>query len=80
MRSLITWSVIHNDLLSRQRGPIRMHSMVIAHAAMVFYITFTKLKRHNQGEIIKKSVLLFWLLDMSIIYQHVHRLELRKLF
>ena len=37
------------------------------------------LKRHNQAKIIKKSVFLFWLFDMSIICQHVHGLELRKL-
>ena len=36
------------------------------------------LKRHNQAKIIKKSVFLFWLFDMSIICQHVHGLELRK--
>ena len=34
------------------------------------------LKRHNQAKIIKKSVFLFRLLDMSIICEHVHGLEL----
>ena len=38
------------------------------------------LRRHNQTKIIKKSVFLFCLLDMSIICQHVHVLELRKFF
>ena len=35
------------------------------------------LKRHNQAKIIKKSVFLFFLPDMSKICQHVHRLEFR---
>ena len=39
---------------------------------------FSVLKRHNRAKIIKKSVILFWLLNMSIIFEHVHRLELRK--
>ena len=39
------------------------------------------LKRHNQAKIIKKSVFLFWLLNMTIRCEHVHRLELlRKSF
>ena len=38
------------------------------------------LKRHDQAKIIKKTVgpTLFWLLDMTIVCQHVHRLKLRK--
>ena len=39
---------------------------------------FSVLKRHNRAKIIKKSLILFWLLNMSIIFEHVHRLELRK--
>ena len=35
-------------------------------------------KRHIQAEIIKKSLFLFWLLNMAIICEHVHRLELRQ--
>ena len=38
------------------------------------------LKRQSQAEIIKKSVILFWLLDTTILCKHVHRLELQKLF
>ena len=38
------------------------------------------LKRHNQAKIIKKSVILFWLLNMTIRCKHVHRLELRNFF
>ena len=37
-----------------------------------------KLKRHNQAKIIKKSVFLFWLINMTIRCKHVHRLELQK--
>ena len=33
-----------------------------------------------QAKIIKKSVILFWLLNMTIWCEHVHRLELQKLF
>ena len=39
-----------------------------------------KLKRHNHGEIIKKLVFLFWLINMAIRCEHVYRLELRKSF
>ena len=37
-----------------------------------------KLKGLAQAEIIKKSVILFWLLDMTIWCKHVHRLELQS--
>ena len=36
------------------------------------------LKRLNQAKIIKKSVILFWLVNMAIWCKHVHRLELQK--
>ena len=36
------------------------------------------LKRHNQAKIIKKSVILFRLLNMTIWCKRVHRLELQK--
>ena len=38
------------------------------------------LKRHNQAKIIKKSVTLFWLLNITIWCKHVHKLELQKFF
>ena len=39
-----------------------------------------RLKRHNQAKIIKKSVFLFWLLNMDIICEHIHRLEFAEVF
>ena len=39
-----------------------------------------RLKEHIQAKIIKKSVFLFWLLNMAIICELVHRLELQKSF
>ena len=36
-----------------------------------------KLKGLNQAKIVKKSVILFWLLIMTIWCKHVHRLELQ---
>ena len=41
-------------------------------------VIFTHLKGLNQAKIVKKSVILFWLLNMTIWCKHVHRLELRK--
>ena len=38
----------------------------------------TALKRLDQAEIVKKSVILFWLLNMTISCKHAHRLELQK--
>ena len=38
------------------------------------------LKRHNQAKIIKKSVILFWVLTMTICCKHVHRLEQQQFF
>ena len=38
------------------------------------------LKGLAQAKIIKKSVILFWLLNMTIWCKHVHRLELQKFF
>ena len=35
------------------------------------------LKAHTQAKIIKKSLILFWLLNMTIRCKHVHRLELQ---
>ena len=37
-----------------------------------------KLKGLAQAKIIKKSVILFWLFNMTIWCKHVHRLELQK--
>ena len=34
---------------------------------------------HTHAKIIQKSVILFWLLNMTIWCKHVHRLELQKL-
>ena len=39
-----------------------------------------QLKRRNQAKIIKKSSILFWLLNMAIICEHVHRLVLSMFF
>ena len=38
------------------------------------------LKGLAQAKIIKKSLILFWLLNMTIWCKHVHRLELQKFF
>ena len=38
------------------------------------------LKGQSQGKIIKTSVIVFWLLNMTTWWQHVHRLELQKFF
>ena len=39
---------------------------------------YATLKGLAQAKIIKKSVILFWLLNMTIWCKHVHRLELQK--
>ena len=44
------------------------------------YFVFTGLKGLAQAKIIKKSVILFRLLNMTIWCKHVHRLELQKVF
>ena len=44
----------------------------------VFWLS--TLKGLAQAKIIKKSVILFWLLNMTIWCKHVHRLELQKFF
>ena len=38
------------------------------------------LKGLAKAKIIKKSVILFWLINMTIWCKHVHRLELQKFF
>ena len=38
------------------------------------------LKGLSQAKIIKKSVILFWLLNMTIWCKYVHRLEMQKFF
>ena len=37
-----------------------------------------ELKGQSQAKFIKKSVILFWLLNITIWCEHVHRLELQK--
>ena len=39
---------------------------------------YGNLKRHNQAQIIQKSVFLFWLINMAMRCEHVHGLELWK--
>ena len=41
-------------------------------------IRLYKLKGLAQAKIIKKSVILFWLPNMTILCKHVHRLELQN--
>ena len=43
-------------------------------------VNITIFKGTGQAKIIKKSVILFWLLNMTISCRHVHRLELQKIF
>ena len=43
-------------------------------------LTGALLKGLAQAKIIKKSVILFWLLNMTIWCKHVHKLELQKFF
>ena len=40
--------------------------------------TAKNLKGLNEAKIVKKSVILFWLLNITIWCKHVHRLELQK--
>ena len=52
--------------------PCRRHRRIL-------YLALTKkLKGLAQAKIIKKSVILFWLLNMTIWCKHVHGLELQK--
>ena len=64
---------------------IRVHYVGSQHSQlyMISYLMYlnrwgTDLKGLDQAEIIKKSVILFGLLDMTIWCKHVHRLELQK--
>ena len=43
-------------------------------------LKITSLKGQSQAKIIKKLVILFWLLNMTIWCEHVHRLKLQKFF
>ena len=58
-------------------------ALLIPRYMYIRYVTLhntDSLKRHNQAKIIQKSACLFWLLNMAIRCEHVHRLELRKYF
>ena len=54
----------------------------IANKFNTFFVSIgenlANLKGLNQAKIFKKSVILFWLLDMTIWCKHVHRLQLQK--
>ena len=49
-------------------------------AMFILFVHITKLKGLAQAKIIKKSVILFWLLNMTIWCKHVHRLEVQSFF
>ena len=61
------------------RRGLRKHSRRMVCSVWGFWIHLN-LKRHHRAMIIKKSVLLSCLRDMSILCQHVHRLELHTFF
>ena len=44
----------------------------------IYMVSHTEIKRINQAEIIKKSVILFWLLNMTMICKQVNRLEMPR--
>ena len=50
------------------------------HSFIHSFIPTCKLKGLAQAKIIKKSVILFWPINMTIWCKHVHRLELQKFF
>ena len=50
--------------------------MILAWASLFKIIS--ALKAHTQAKILKKSVILLWLLNMTTWCKHVHRLELQK--
>ena len=45
---------------------------------IITFLVNSLLKRLNQANIVKRSVILFWLLNLTIWCKHVHRLELQK--
>ena len=47
---------------------------------LIFLVLILLLKGLAQAKIMNKSVILFWLLNMTIWCKHVHRLELQKFF
>ena len=53
------------------------HSVFSTQKQELHYLLF-QLKGLAQAKIIKKSVILFWLLNMTIWCKHVHRLELQE--
>ena len=50
------------------------------HISVYTWIALIILKRHNQAKIIKRSVFLFWLPNMTMWCKHVHRLKLQFQF
>ena len=51
------------------------------HYSLTYFMFFIlQRKRHNQAGIIKKSVILFWLLNMTILCKDVYRLELLRIY
>ena len=73
--SLRVISVLHADL-----SMIIKHHILQMDLMLVLHICIQLLKGLAQAKIIKKSVILFWLLNMTIWWRHVHRLELQKIF
>ena len=70
---------VRKSFLRQKKHPPFLCYVFVFLCRLVPICTFL-LKGLPQAKIIKKSVILFWLLNMTIWCKHVHRLELQKLF
>ena len=57
---------------------LKQRKNIVVYAVNNVKYFFLNLKGLAQAKIIKKSVILFWLHNMTIWCKHVHRLELQK--
>ena len=71
----ITHPPPRNGISLRPWGDFLFSSLEITESTDI-----TDLKGLAHAKIIKKSVILFWLLNMTIWCKHVHRLELQKFY
>ena len=76
----------HNRFCSVKCSNLHKATIVITFIAFnndsekAWWHNVISLKGQSQAKIIQKSVILFWLPNMAIWCEHVHRLELRKFF
>ena len=73
-------NVINPDMIARKRVPNRGTTGASIKPRKTKWLKHMHNDKYYTAKIIKKSLILFWLLNMTIWCKHVHMLELQTFF